>query len=221
MTEVNGWYLPGNDKYFVPFCEGELPKQNGFQREHLLAAFEWVHNWDVAIDVGAYVGFWTLDMAKRFEQVFAFEPARDSFECLCKNMADMPNVATAQAAVGEHSGRCNIIHPEPSKTGKMANTGSRYVDLAGKDVAMLALDDLKFAGCGLLKIDVEGFEPMVLRGAQRLIRRFRPVVIMETDKQEFRSRWGLIKHAAHMLLLQYGYKEVAHMRPDRIYVPDV
>jgi len=220
MTEINGWHLPGADNYFAPFLEGTAPKRNGFQREHLLAAFEHVRAWNVAIDVGAYVGFWTLDMAERFEQVFAFEPCPDSFECLCRNMAEFPHVATARAAVGDHSGVCSMVY-DP-----LRNTGSRFVDPKGDGVTMLALDDLKFETCDLLKIDVEGFEPMVLKGARKLIKRFKPVVIMETDKR-FGARFGLINSEAKHMILSMGYREVKYpdaqgknaLRPDRIFVP--
>ena len=220
MTEVNGWHLPGHDNYFAPFLKGPIPKQNGFQREHLLKAFHHVRAWHVAIDVGAYVGFWTLDMAERFEQVFAFEPCHDSFECLCRNMAEHPNVATARAAVGDRSGVCSMVY-DPLK-----NTGSRFVNPKGKGVPMMALDDLKFETCDLLKIDVEGFEPMVLKGAQKLLKRFRPVVIMETDKR-FGARFGMSNAEAYRTILRMGYREAQYLddqgknalRPDRIFIP--
>lgn len=228
MTEINGWHLPRGDGYFPKFIEGGPPKQNGFQREHLLKAFAYVKNWNVAIDVGAHVGFWTLDMAHRFDQVFAFEPSPDSFECLCKNMEEFPNVATARAAVGERSGECAMIDdPIRMANGKNVNTGSRYIDQNGKGVTMLSLDDLRFEGCGLLKIDVEGYEPAVVLGAQKLIKRFRPVIIMETDKK-FGHRFGFKKFAAELSVLNMGYVEAKYhepdgrnaLRPDRIFVPD-
>jgi FkbM family methyltransferase len=218
MTEINGWHLPGKDSYFREFANGAAPKRNGFQREHLLQAFKHVRKWGIAIDVGAHVGFWTLDMAERFQQVFAFEPAPDTFECLCKNMAGFPHVATARAAIGNVSGKCTLVDdPERLKAGKTGNTGSRFVQ-PGDDVVMLALDDLNFTGCDLLKIDVEGFEFQVLAGAKRLIGKYRPVIIMETDKG-FARRFGQGKRAAEIAVREMGYKEAAHMRPDKVFIP--
>lgn len=215
MAEINGWYLP-DDKYFVPFCESTpLPKKNGFQREHLLAAFSFVTNWEVAIDVGAYVGFWTLDMAEQFEQVYAFEPAQDSFDCLAKNMVDQPNVIIQHAAIGSSHGQCSV------KQDAAANTGSRFVSVDDTgDVEMMALDELDLPGCDLLKVDVEGFEFAVIKGAKHLIRKHRPVIIMETEKKRFARRFGWRwDDAMNLLINGHGYKEVWAQRPDRVFIP--
>lgn len=234
---VNGWHLPGRDKYFEQFLGGPLPKQNGFQRENLLKAFDHVSRWETAIDVGAYVGFWAADMAARFRHVYAFEPAPDSYECLVKNMAEFPNVTCINAAVGARAGRCSMIDdPKRMAEGKNVNTGSRFVNPDGYGTQMIALDDLDWhSGVDLLKIDVEGYESMVLRGADKLIRSYRPVVIMETDKK-FGGRFTNVSDA-RVAIAQLGYREVEYnarkknprgqwrivnaIHPDRIYVPNV
>ena len=147
MKQINGWHLPGKDDYFPRFVEGTARKQNGFQREHLQLAFAKVRAWDIAIDVGAHVGFWTLDMAARFDMVLAFEPSPDTYECLVKNMAEFPNVICAQAAVGDRTGECAMLDdPERMAIGKPTNTGARFVDPNGSGTRMLRLDDLEHDG---------------------------------------------------------------------------
>lgn len=229
MKQVNGWHLPAKDGYFSRFVEGGPRKRNGFQRQHLELAFTHVREWDVAIDVGAHVGFWTVDMAARFDHVFAFEPAADTYECLVKNTQGLANVTCFNAAVGPFDGICEITE-DPLRKG---NTGARYIVAGQGKSHMIALDDLIFAGCDLLKIDVEGFEPGVLRGARALIQAYKPVVILETDKN-FRHRFGFAKHQAESDMLELGYSEVKYLeldkrqpdrqinaiRPDRIFVPD-
>jgi FkbM family methyltransferase len=233
MTQqLNGWHLPAKDGYFSRFVEGAPRKQNGFNREHLELALKEVKAFDIAIDVGAHVGFWTLDLAERFGEVYAFEPAPDCYECLVLNMAGRKNVLCLNAAVGPHPGVVSI-HEDEDRPG---NTGARFVreDPAGV-TPMIALDDLELKGCDLLKIDVEGFEPGVLRGANAIIRAYRPVIIMETDKR-FAGRYGFGKGKAATDALELGYREVEYkerdprrgrngrminaIRPDRIFVPE-
>lgn len=218
-AEPSGWYLPKGDNYFAQFMPGPPRKQNGFQREHLLEAFKYVKQWRMAVDVGAHVGFWTWDMAHRFERVYAFEAAPDTYDCLVKNMADQPHVVTANFACGDKNGRCRVITDESRK----GNTGSRFV-VAGErpgepDVPMVAIDELHLAEpCGLLKVDVEGFELQVLQGAMKLIETHKPVIIMETDKKFSRDRYGVPHGASEQLLVAKGYRCVAHMRPDKVFV---
>lgn len=213
MIERGGWWLPKGDTYFAQFFAGPPPKLNGFQREHLQEAFKYVQRWGVAIDVGAHVGFWTWDMAQRFGRVYAFEAAPDTYDCLVKNILECTNVTTAQFAVGAVNGRCLIQEDKPG------NTGSRWVAPAeyGDCVPMIPLDSLNFEAVDLLKIDVEGFELQVLQGARRLIEAFRPVIIMECDKK-FEHRYGVAHGTAEQILRAAGYKEVAHMRPDKVFV---
>lgn len=216
MKQVSGWWLPPKDGYFDRFIEScEGVKKNCFQREHLLEAFKHVKNWNVAIDVGAHVGFWARDMAEKFERVYCFEPAKDTFLCLEKNMAEFSNVTISNIAIGDSEGMCTV-HDDEARAG---NSGARFVKPSSGDTQMANLDCMAFDACDLLKIDVEGFELMVLHGAEKLIAKHKPVVIMETDKKFARHRYGWKNTDAEQFLLSLGYKCVKHMRPDRIFVP--
>jgi FkbM family methyltransferase len=215
--QIGGWYLPKGDTYFPKFCEGPAPKRNGFQREHLLAAFEYVRAWDVAIDVGAHVGFWARDMAQRFGKVYAFEPAEDCYECLNKNLADLVNVQAYKAAVGATAGSCTMQDDEK----RLGNTGSRFVaPHCDGETPMVTLDELGFLACDFLKVDVEGYEHCVLVGASKLIRRHRPVIIMECDKHFSMKRYGVPDDSAEQWLLGKGYRVAEHIRPDKVFVPN-
>jgi FkbM family methyltransferase len=221
IKQPEGWYLPKADTYFsqfvpVRFMPGPPPKRNGFMREHLHEAFKFVKGWHVAIDVGAHVGFWTWDMAHRFERVYAFEPANDTYDCLVKNVGTLPNVTTANFAIGEANGRARMCDDEK----RPGNTGSRFImpgEEAGQEsIPVVALDAMTFEACDLLKIDVEGFELQVLKGARELIERFRPVISMECDKK-FERRYNVMLGSAEKLLMAAGYICVAHMPPDKVF----
>jgi FkbM family methyltransferase len=219
VKEVNGgWWLPSDDEYFTKFFPAGIDhKRNGFQREHLLEAFKFVKRWNYAIDVGAHVGFWAKDMAERFKHVYCFEPSPNTYACLLKNMAGYDNVVMSPIALGEHVGTCSMSRDDR----RASNSGSEYIVRGkGGEISVQPLDALQIKGCDFLKIDVEGGEYHVLKGGVKTIQKYRPVVIMETDKNFSSSRFGVSRiRSIEFLRNQLRYREVAHMRPDRIFIP--
>lgn len=211
MIETAGWHLPDADNYFAKF----IAPGKGFQREHLLEAFKHVRKWDVAVDVGAHVGFFSYYMASHFAEVVAFEAAGDTFACLERNMAEFANVELYNMAVGAEPGAATV-EDDPTRPG---NTGSRFIRPGQGEIIVLPLDDFDLPACDLLKIDVEGYELAVLWGAKGTIAHYSPVVIMETDKKFAEQRYGAADDGAEKWLLNRGYREVAHMRPDKVFVP--
>ena len=215
MIERGGWHLPSGDTYFARFVEGKPPKRNGFMREHLLAAFKHVRAWNIAVDCGAHVGFWCADMAQRFETVYAFEAFGPTYECLLKNVEEYGNVKAFNLAVGEKAGTCSTRNDNA----RPGNTGSFFVIPGAGEVQMVALDEMDIPGCDLLKVDVEGYELRVLQGARKLIKRHRPVISIECTDEKFRGRYKDIPVGeAQRWLAMHKYRQVAHMRPDKVFV---
>lgn len=224
MREKRGWFLPEDDGYFDTFLESAGGyKRNGFQRDHLMVALSYVRDWSLAVDAGAHVGFWALDMAARFKQVHCFEAAPDTYKCLMKNLEDLPNVTTHHIALGHESGSVTIHEREKRRKGTNSphQSGSRWVkpEQFGGTVAMRTLDSYALPSCGFMKIDVEGFEEFVLRGAKHLIKQFRPVIIMENEKKGFsENRYGTSWLEPVNFLMKRDYVNVWYARPNRVYI---
>jgi FkbM family methyltransferase len=132
-------------------------------------------------DVGAYIGNHTLAFAERAARVVAFEPNPVTYELLKLNCRDHPNVVPLRLAASDHGGTARAAVPR-------TNYGeSRITDEVAEGelpltFELVRLDDVELLASdrvGLLKIDVEGHEPQVLRGAERLLRRDRPLVVLE------------------------------------------
>jgi FkbM family methyltransferase len=143
---------------------------------------------DVVLDVGANIGTHTLAMAALVGgggRVFAFEAQRVVFQTLCANVAlnSLDHVECVHAAVGAENGTIQLAD---LRTDVPQNFGGAALDqIPGQVRTPLITLDAHLAGLSrlrLMKIDVEGMELDVLRGAVDLIKRLRPVVYMENDR---------------------------------------
>ena len=210
MQKIKEWYLPDSDVHFRAILE----RKGNYIEEHLLNALGFVQHWDTAVDVGAHIGLCSKILAGKFKKVHAFEPARDTFECLWENLGSCENIAFYQVALGAGEG---YVHMEDdiSKPTRIGNTGARFIQEGG-DIRISTLDFWEMENVGFLKIDVEGYELRVLEGARQTILRNRPVVMIEVGKSP-EDRYGLKGRAPVEFLESLGMKEVARLKPDRIF----
>ena len=144
----------------------------------------------VVIDVGANIGDHTIAYLRATGPngiVIAYEPHPLACECLRRNC---PEALAFQCAVGEEIGQANFF-PEPF------NVGASYLSKSGNTVVnMTTLDSdfskilspLQWKNVSLIKIDVEGSEIEVLRGGERLISQYRPVLVVEVNAATLKRR---------------------------------
>lgn len=140
----------------------------------------------VVVEVGANIGSHSVDMARACApgRFYAFEPQPRIFQILCANLAlnDIGNALAYPEGCGETEGEAVVPVVDYSGRGNFGGVSLRSAEDEGIKVRVRPLDDLELPACGLLKIDVEGFEPQVLRGARRTIARCRPVIYVENDR---------------------------------------
>jgi len=133
----------------------------------------------VIFDVGANFGFYALNAAVRAGKggvVHAFEPAPAAYRLLCDNVAanGLDNVHSHRVCVGVEDGETDFCVMEESAFSGITPTGrSRLREKI--TVPLRRLDsiasELGLAAVDALKIDVEGYEFAVLRGARQIIDR--------------------------------------------------
>lgn len=146
---------------------------------------------DVAADVGANIGAHTLPLARKVGpqgRVLAFEPIRLNFQLLCANMAlnDVTWADCRPIGLGAENATIHIrdvMMDEDDNFGALALNDLQAS--AGRPVAVRRFDDA-FDGdrLRLVKIDVEGMEAAVLKGACQTIMRLRPALYVENDRPE-------------------------------------
>jgi len=136
---------------------------------------------EVAVDVGANLGWYSVLLSRLSEpgaQIFAFEPDPESYRLLTRNLAvnAAGSVAAFNVALGETPGVAELHRYKSCNNGRhtllSGNTSGGVVrvpvDTLGAFWDRHALGDRPIR---LLKVDVEGFEYFVLRGAGELLRR--------------------------------------------------
>jgi FkbM family methyltransferase len=137
------------------------------------------------IDVGANIGNHTVYFAKMLSaKVMAFEPFEKSREILFANISAnkcAELVSIKSCALGDTTGRARAVSPNMENFGTVSVTS----DPAG-ELTMGRLDDYVVPGMdvSILKIDVEGGEMPVLRGAVRTLAICRPHIFAEAQEPE-------------------------------------
>ena len=133
------------------------------------------------------VGIWSRPMSNLFEKVEAFEPTDKNRECLIKNLKDVNNVEIFHHGLGasnrvgnllqgvRNCGDCKIIYADRIKG---------VVFGPGDVVNVRTLDSHNFNNIGLIKIDTQGHELPILRGAIETIKKHRPVIVFEIDQNK-------------------------------------
>ena len=141
----------------------------------------------VVLDVGANVGD-TLFFAQAVGgrgRVHALEPQRIVYQTLCANLAlnSITNVFTHQAAAGSAVGTLLVPPLNYTETNNFGGL-SLGTYAAGEAVAVVPLDRLELPSCRFIKVDVEGMELEVLRGAAHTIGKHKPILYVESDRRD-------------------------------------
>ena len=151
-----------------------------------------------AIDVGVYRGVYSFKLAQNFKHVYAFEPNPLIFPFLKKNLKKIINNLTLyNYALSNNEGIVDLKIPKRSKSIFKDNTEELYkLGLAtiheknnfnGYEsflVKKIKLDDvLDNTDIGFIKIDVEGHEWEVIEGAKKLIKKYKPILLVEIEEK--------------------------------------
>lgn len=139
----------------------------------------------IAIDVGANSGYYTKELAANFGRVIAFEPNPNVTEKLQKNVV-AANVLIEKQAISDKPGEVTLyLDMRPGLSG-VATSMHKLEGLEGLTEDITVPCTTLDAYCeqyqltpAFIKIDVEGHEPAVIKGAAKTIEHARPVIILE------------------------------------------
>lgn len=169
-----------------------------YERESQRVFLDHVKPTDVVFDIGANVGFFTLLAAKLAKRVYAFEPLPRNLEYLRRHLAmnKIGNAEVLPLAVAASTGTARFAVAEHPAMGGLGRGGDLEVET---DTLDRLVTEGRIQNPDFMKIDVEGAEHDVLRGAATVLRETKPII--------FLSAHGWQQHElCSALLAAAGYK---------------
>lgn len=143
-----------------------------------------VHEGDIVFDIGANIGWYSLNVAKEKKDVsvFSFEPDIEVFQLLEKNVNYNKlndKIKLNNLAVGEKEGILLFKSEEFDTLSHVTNKRTKNTT----EVKCISLDYFvrkeKLSRVNVIKCDIEGAEYFALKGAKNTIEKFKPIILME------------------------------------------
>lgn len=212
LIKFDSWVMPGHEEHLIEWMSTQQQKHHGrlcYQAHKYEAAMKYVTGQGMAVDVGGHIGLWSFLMAHDFETVLAFEPMPTHQQCFLRNLKGFDNVALRIEALGAERGMVKVETRTPNSSG---DTGI----VKGKgNIPMITLDEEDLQDVRLIKIDCEGYEANVIKGAEQTIKRSKPVIVVE-QKGKMSEQYDLPQLAAVKLLQSYGMVQKQEISGDYI-----
>ena len=174
------WQILDNDKSFHNSVKrlrkaGKSGDILLYQKDNLDRALELVKNWTVAIDGGSNYGLMSYHMNSRFQQVLAFEIDDTLRTCL---EANMKTFSCANVKIEA----CGLGHTE--KSVDLVRTGKSFGNFVNPEAdsgnfPIRSIDSYNLDSVGFIKLDCEGYEPLIIQGGEQTIKRSFPVILMD------------------------------------------
>lgn len=230
--------IHANDYYIQKY----LRRGYLFEKYVTMAVYAFCNDNDVIFDVGANIGSVSIPCAKKFN-VFAFEPFKVTHDILIKNIKEnnvQDKITVYNVAVGDKKGKVSMDTSVKEMDGKEVkidfeskeeiNYGGLMLGIDGQEVDMITLDSLmdKVKKVKLMKVDVEGAEPLVFYGARELIKRDMPIIIFEKNWQvlgkDVLDKMEVKEQVANFDIIEYcksiGYERLLYLHlEDIVLIP--
>ncbi|MFQ5447433.1 MAG: FkbM family methyltransferase [Saprospiraceae bacterium] len=180
-------------------------------------------------DVGAHFGYFSLlasQLVGLEGQVYSFEASRSTFSVLEKNTAPHANITSLHRAATDcdalltfhefpvlFSEYNSLVMPDVANSAWLRRNPSRSIEVQGLRLDNYFLEKKEIPG--LVKIDVEGAEPQVLRGMEALLTRHAPTLIMEylTDSSQRETHREAVAFARDLGYAQYAIDKNGNLQP--------
>ncbi len=189
-----GWWLPEIDMHLIKaFMRGtKLRKgRSTYQYSKLSACLEIIpeNRRRVVLDVGSNIGTWSYHLVDYFNYVHCFEPIEVNQDCWVRNLDGYNNTVLYDVALGDENEQVKMLVPNVCTAWSyIAGSKNNHTDKPQEahkdatvieDVTVECMDNYNFENIDFIKIDVEGYELNVLKGAKETILRNKPYILLE------------------------------------------
>lgn len=175
------WSLATSDETYL---------SGNFDKDTLVEFEKYIRPNQVVYDLGANEGYYAISASKIVEsngKVFAFEPMPENLRLLNKHISvnKIKNITVIDKAVSNKNDILTFSKTDDRAGNTYVNSSPKFEETTSRfEVFSVALDHFcitdKNPSPDVLKIDVEGAEYDVLIGAQQVIEKYKPIVILAT-----------------------------------------
>lgn len=229
MKKEYGWWMPDWDKHFGFFFskQGSITESLPYQQKQRDYALSFVEKQQNAIDIGSNIGTWSLPLCNVFNTVYAFEPHPENRECFFKNLESVNNYTLYPYALSDiesimplyvHNEACGNISLDYNgiMTGPTnINERPKNTDVNKIDVEVKRLDSFDLSNIDFIKIDVQGHEFKVLKGAEQLLSHQSPVLCLELPQRNDEEK--AYRTEITQWLSQFGYRMQGNVGKETVY----
>jgi FkbM family methyltransferase len=156
-------------------------KSNSFEYHSTKFVNETITEDMICLDVGANIGYYTLLMAHKAKKVICFEPSLKYFEVLKNNCEKNLDVSKFEL---NNFGLSNVNETkEINVFGTSASIFQidKYLPLRQEkhSIVLKRLDEVVSSKFDFIKIDCDGYDPLVIMGAENYFKKHHPIILME------------------------------------------
>ena len=206
IERVNGFWVPSNDVHIEQWRSGQPFTQNKCLNSFISWCESQNKKFRTALDIGAWCGTWAVAMSRYCKNIHAFEPDSTHFECLTRNVGPHVHIDPKMIAVGDNNDTVSLTKDD--------FTQARRIDGKG-DIQLHTIDSFNFKNVDLIKIDVEGYEMRVLKGAEKTLNTCQFLMIeLNNNSKKYQSSNIEIEQ----YLSQTGFRILIDIWPDKVFV---
>ncbi|MDX2099030.1 MAG: FkbM family methyltransferase [Leptolyngbyaceae cyanobacterium bins.59] len=191
MSTIREYNVAIGDKTYLITSDDDYLEQinkNGFELEMVPLFKVLASNSTTILDIGANIGCTALLFGKLAQEVYAFEPSPTTFSFLEKNITSsgLTNIFPKNIGLGTEPGEYPLtLAPSNRAVAFVSNQTQAGTGHIVEKIIIRPLDEvvqsLHLTKVDFIKIDVEGFEGQVLKGATQTLKTHQPIVVLELN----------------------------------------
>ena len=199
FTDKSEWQWPAGDQKLIQVFD---------HASDLDTVMRYVDDTKTCVQAGGACGVWPFRLAQLFDTVYTFEPMAENFACLIANTEDFENIVAYNAPLANDH-KAYRVHNDYSER---ENWGAGYIVPDPKGTEAMRIDELDLDDCGLIQLDVEGYELQALMGAESTIYKYKPVIVLE--EKRLNHMGGDPARARKWLQNEFGYTQIDAIHRD-------
>ncbi len=203
IEKVNDFWVPSNDVHIEQWKSGSPFTQNKCLNKFIKYCESQTKKMKTVIDVGAWCGTWAKAIEPFAKKVIAFEPDQTHFECLQRNCTI--NCTPRMEAVGAQLQEVSLTEDNFTQAKRVNEKGN---------IRMITLDHMAYEDVDMIKIDVEGYEMEVLKGATKTLESVKYLMIELNNNTK---KYGSNNVEVEKHISSLGFKVLMDHWPDKVF----